>query len=172
MPVLQRRNITQTSKTIGMPVRLCTQAKSCVGAELPSVSLYLPVLIKKIPKNHTGPREKQSWYQILSLQSFPTGKLFQFLMTEKRPFQFPVQPYLQLFYPHFVLAPPITSIFIFLFQLCILMLELLHPTSISLRGTESRTSGTVAVLIMPERIYQTVSLFQSDILLLALHQIT
>jgi len=144
--------------------RLCTQAKIWLGAGLSSASLYLSVLTKKstltLVKSH---RETRSCpYNPFLLQSSSA-----FLSLKKA---LPVSSLicLRLIYPHFVLAPPITSISIFLFQLWILRLELWKLVSTSLWGTDSRISGIVAVPIMLEIIYQTLCLFQSDILLLVL----
>lgn len=164
MPVLQWKNITQPSKTVGMSGRPC-QAKIWLGADISNASPHLSVLTM----NPHCPLGIVIWNQILSLQSLPTGKLFHFLTTEKRSSNFQsnlLAANLPSFW--FCTTNHFTSISILLFQLCILMLELLKPASTSLWGTDSKISGTVAVPIMLERIYQTLSLFQSDILLLAL----
>lgn len=46
MPVLQKKNITQTRKTVGIPGRQCTQAKIWLGKDLSRASWCLSMLIK------------------------------------------------------------------------------------------------------------------------------
>lgn len=149
MPVLQWKKIRQPSKTAGMSGRLC-QAKIWLGAAMSNASPHLSVLTMK-PHCPLG---IVIWNQILSLQSLPTEKLFYFLSTEKRFSNFQSN-LLVANLPSFCFCTTnhFTSTSIFLFQLCILMLELLKPASTSLWGTDSRISGTVAVPIMLEKKY-------------------
>lgn len=149
MPVLQWKKIGQPSKTAGMSGRLC-QAKIWLGAAMSNASPHLSVLTMK-PHCPLG---IVIWNQILSLQSLPTEKLFYFLSTEKRFSNFQSN-LLVANLPSFCFCTTnhFTSTSIFLFQLCILMLELLKPASTSLWGTDSRISGTVAVPIMLEKKY-------------------
>lgn len=139
MPFLQRKNITQPRQALAL---LADRAQS----QEPDLGQTCPVLhcTDLWPqKTYTDPCEQSSWTQIFSPHNLPT---------EKNPFIFwsltkdlPISSliYLWLIYPHYVLAPPITSISIFLFQLWILMPELLKPAPIFLWGADSRTSGTV-----------------------------
>lgn len=139
MPVLHRKNVTQPCQAVGTPGRPCREPRTWLGADLPSASLYWSVLTK----NLHWPLRKV----ILKPDLLPAGPSYW-----KKPFIFlsltkglPISSliYLWLIYPHYVLAPPITSISIFVFQLWILKLELLKPAPIFLWGTDSSTSGSV-----------------------------
>lgn len=168
MAVLQRRNVnTELAKPLACLAGRAHRQEVELVQTCPVPPCTCLWWLKKPKKTHWS-----LWKVILKPDLVLTSPSYwkALLLSYDWKKAFPVSSpiYLRLFYSHFVLASPITSIFIFLFQLCILMLELLKPIPISLWGTDSRISGTVAVLIMLERIYQTVSLFQSDILLLAL----
>lgn len=172
MPVLQWKKIGQPSKTAGMSGRLC-QAKIWLGAAMSNASPHLSVLTMK-PHCPLG---IVIWNQILSLQSLPTEKLFYFLSTEKRFSNFQSN-LLVANLPSFCFCTTNHFTSTSIFPLPVVYTHAgITKTSLyfSLRNRQQNFRNCSCAHNARKKIYQTLSLFQSDILLLALptllHQI-